>query len=254
MGVQVPPPAPPTRGLSAPDAGAADNAEREAGAVRGGGVAFSFPLIYIASMLVFIDESGDPGFKVERGSSPIFVTSMVIFDTVDAAVLAQERIVTLRKDLSVKPEFKFNKVCNDYRDRFFDEIAALQFRTRFVVVQKHLIYSEALRTVKESFYKFFVRNMIQHDGGALVDAKVVIDGSGDRLFKKAFRSYLRKHLDVGSVRDVDLRDSVKDPLVQLADMTAGAVARSYRTDRADSNRWRSALLRARKIENVWEFR
>jgi len=108
--------------------------------------------------------------------------------------------------------------------------------------------------VKDSFYKFFVRNMMQHDGGALMQAKVVIDGSGDRQFKRAFRSYLRKHIEAECVRKVDLKDSVKDPLVQLADMTAGAVARSYRKDRADSNRWRSALYRAGKIENIWEFR
>jgi len=30
-------------------------------------------------MLVFIDDSGDPGFKVEKGSSKIFVITMVIF-------------------------------------------------------------------------------------------------------------------------------------------------------------------------------
>jgi hypothetical protein len=32
-------------------------------------------------VLVFIDESGDPGFKLERGSSPVFVVAMVIFQT-----------------------------------------------------------------------------------------------------------------------------------------------------------------------------
>jgi hypothetical protein len=30
-------------------------------------------------MLVFIDESGDPGFKLDGGSSPVFVAAMVIF-------------------------------------------------------------------------------------------------------------------------------------------------------------------------------
>ncbi|MEQ8293379.1 MAG: DUF3800 domain-containing protein [Roseovarius sp.] len=205
-------------------------------------------------MYVFIDESGDPGFKVERGSSPIFVTSMVIFDTAEDANQATKEISALRGRLRVKPEFKFNKSHRAVRDAFFEGVSDLPFRTRYVVVQKNLIYSDALRTVKDSFYKFFVRNMMQHDGGALVRAKVVIDGSGDRQFKRAFRSYLRKHIDADCVRKVDLKDSVKDPLVQLADMTAGAIARSYRQDRADSNRWRSALYRAGKIENVWEFR
>lgn len=205
-------------------------------------------------MLVFIDESGDAGFKVEKGSSPIFVTSMVIFDTAAQAKEASDLIHGLKSDLRVKPEFKFNKLHSDKRDDFFAAVAPLQFRTRYVVVQKEQIYSTTLRSVTETFYKFFIRNMMQHDGGALVDAKVVIDGSGDREFKKAFRSYIRKHIAAECVRKVDFKDSKRDPLVQLADMTAGAIARSYRADRSDSNRWRSMLLRAGKIENVWEFK
>lgn len=31
-------------------------------------------------MLVFIDDSGDPGFKIEKGSSSVFVIALVIFD------------------------------------------------------------------------------------------------------------------------------------------------------------------------------
>lgn len=31
-------------------------------------------------MLVFIDDSGDPGFKLQKGSSLIFVISCIIFD------------------------------------------------------------------------------------------------------------------------------------------------------------------------------
>lgn len=205
-------------------------------------------------MLVFIDESGDPGFKIEKGSSPIFVTSMVIFDDNRSAAATQAAITNLRASLGVKPEFKFNKLCNDYKDRFFGEVAPLSFRTRSVVVRKELIYSDALRTVKESFYKFFVRKMLERDGGALVNAKVVVDGSGDREFKRAFRSYLRRHIGSDCVTHVDLRDSVKDPLVQLADMCAGAIARSYRSDRADNNRWRALLQRTGHIENVWEFK
>ena len=31
-------------------------------------------------MIIFIDDSGDPGFKVEKGSSVVFVIALVIFD------------------------------------------------------------------------------------------------------------------------------------------------------------------------------
>lgn len=167
---------------------------------------------------------------------------------------AQARIVALRSRLAVRPEFKFNKCCSDHRDAFFRELSGVKFRTRAVVVQKQLIYSKTLRTGKDTFYKFFVRMMMQHDGGSLIKAKVVIDGSGDRTFKREFKSYIRRHIGSDCVSKLDLKDSERDPLLQLADMTAGAVARSYKLDREDRSRWRAMLERSKQLENVWEFR
>src|SRR5690606_1018034 len=130
-------------------------------------------------MYIFIDESGDPGFKIARGSSPIFVTSMVIFRDANHARAAQTAIADLQREVGAFPEFKFNKATAGHRDRFFEAMAGQQFSVRAVVVKKELIYSEALRTVKESFYKFFIRQLMEKDGGILEDARVVIDGSGD---------------------------------------------------------------------------
>jgi len=205
-------------------------------------------------MLVFIDESGDAGFKMVRGSSPIFVTSMVIFESSAHAAAAQNDIRALQAELGIKPEWKFNKACDDYKDRFFDLVSDHQFRTRAVVVRKDLIYSDHLRSVTESFYKFFIRQMMEHDGGTLENASVIIDGSGDRVFKREFTAYLRKNLRGGSMKKFQMKDSQHDPLLQLADMAAGAIARSYRTDRKEADRWRTALRKAGKLDNVWEFK
>ena len=60
-------------------------------------------------MLVFIDESGDPGFRTERGSSPIFAVAMVIFENGDDARATEEIIKGSMVDLGVRPEFRFNK-------------------------------------------------------------------------------------------------------------------------------------------------
>jgi hypothetical protein len=43
-------------------------------------------------MFVLIDESGDPGFKVARGSSPLFAVAMVIFDCDGAAAKTQATV------------------------------------------------------------------------------------------------------------------------------------------------------------------
>ena len=204
-------------------------------------------------MLVFIDESGDPGFKAQ-GSSPVFVVAMVMFENGDDAAAAQKRIQELGAQLKLRPEFKFSKCKDDYRTAFFESVASCRFRVRAVVVRKSDIRSQALREVKESFYKFFIRMMMKHDGKTLVNAKVVIDGSGDRTFKREFRAYLRKHFDAENIRSVELKDSRSDELIQLVDMAVGAIARSYKPDDRDSGKWLKQLRASGHIDNIWEFK
>jgi hypothetical protein len=152
-----------------------------------------------------------------------------------------------------KPEFRFSKCKGEYRTAFFDNVAACRFKVRAVVVRKERVHSPNQREVKESFYKFFIRMMMKHDGKTLVNAKVVIDGSGDREFKKQFRAYLRRHFDTASVRAVDLKDSCGDELIQLADMAVGAIARAYKPDHLNGGRWLEKLRASGHIDNIWEF-
>jgi uncharacterized protein DUF3800 len=201
-------------------------------------------------MLVFIDESGDPGFKLDRGSTPIFAAAMVVFDDKAAAVHAEGVIRQALVDLRAYPEFKFNRSRDELRDGFFAAVARCDFCVRAIVVRKELIYSDRLRAEKEEFYRFFVKNMVKHDGGLLADAKVVIDGSGERLFRQDLQRHLKRHAG-GTIKSVKFADSRRDVLVQLADMSVGAVARSYRTNRKDAGRWRAQL--GRKLKDVWEF-
>jgi hypothetical protein len=202
-------------------------------------------------MLVFVDESGDPGFQVDRGSTPIFVAAMVIFVVRDHAMATEDVIRTTAERLRLKSEFKFNKSHERIRDDFFRSVRQCPFTVRAIVVQKKLIYSPHLRTDKEDFYRFFVRQMLTHDAGVLDGARVVIDGSGDRAFRQMLERSLRRQ--AGSrLKEVRFGRSDKDPLLQLADMCAGAIARSYRPDRQDCWRWRTMLRR--QIDDVWDFR
>ena len=144
---------------------------------------------------------------------------MVIFEDGEAARLTQVAIERARHRSGHRPEFKFT----------------------------------APRANAELFYSFFVKLLGEHDGGTLQDALVRIDGSGDREFRRALSTYLRREIPPGKVREFRMSDSKKDPLIQLADMCVGAIARSYRgDDRTDANRWRSML--SKRIANVWEFR
>ncbi len=203
-------------------------------------------------MLVFIDESGDPGFRIAKGSSRFFVVAMVVFGDRIEAARTRDIVRKLLGRIHRRPEFKFNKCRNEVRDAFFDAVSRESFVVRAVVVRKELIWSEHLRTDDESFYRFFIKSMVKFDNQTLKNAKIIIDGSGDRAFRRSLATYLRHHVDRGAIDGVRIRDSKSEPLLQLADMCAGAIARSYRTDRAEPDRWRSII--AARIEDVWEFK
>ena len=198
---------------------------------------------------MFIDESGCPGFKFARGSDPVFAIAMVIFQDGLAAELADARVRQLHSELGHKAEFKFAKCRDAVRDGFFAATVRLPFTVRALLVRKERLYSNLLRRDVDSFYNYFVKLLMQHDGGVLIDAKVRLDGSGDREFQRALKTYVRRELP-GKVAELRLSDSERDPLVQLADMCVGAIARSAR-DRPDAGRWRAML--APRIENVWDF-
>lgn len=204
-------------------------------------------------MLVFIDESGDPGFQVAKGSSPVFVMAMVMFADGDAARRTGQAIEAVRTECGLTTEFKFNKSRDVVRDAFFQGVSASPFRVRAIVVEKARIRSARLRETKEEFYRFFLKTMVKFDNGRLAGARVVIDGSGDRTFKRDLAQHLRRHAGEGAIKSVSFKDSKNDGLVQLADMCAGAVARSYRgEDRKEAGRWRT-MLRP-KLDDVWDFR
>jgi len=205
-------------------------------------------------LLVLIDESGCPGFKLNKGSTPYFVLAMVIFDDYSIAEKTSFVIGNLRERLGVKPEFKFNKSSNKIRDIFFQTISQYDFSVRALVVKKELIHSSYLKTKKNECYNFFVRNLMSYDGNCLSNASVKIDGRGNKEFQNAMVSYLRKQIGSNKVRKYKLVDSKKDNLIQLADMTVGAIARSYNDNRKNNNYWLDILRKNRKIKNIWYFR
>lgn len=203
-------------------------------------------------MLVFIDESGDPGFKVADGSSPVFVAAMVIFASAREAQNTTAAIAASEARRFHKGEFKFSKCRADVRDAFFRTVAPLPFSVRAIVVDKSVIRSPHLQTDKDNFYQFFVKQMLRNDNEVLSGARVRIDGSGDREFRRRLNTAIRARVREGAVKDVGFSDSATDPLIQLADMCAGAIARANHPQRSDRCRW-SDMLRPR-IDDVWRFR
>lgn len=208
-------------------------------------------------MIVFIDESGDPGFKIARGSSPHFVIVIIVFNEELEAEETALKIKKLRKSLgkSEKFEFKFNKCSREIREAFLHEVKAENYRIRAIVFDKETIYSTHLRDNKECFYNFALRQVLEHNNNTVKDAKIRLDGRGERLFKRELSTYLRRSLNSQTrkvMKNLRFRDSKNDVLIQLADMVAGSIRRYYDKNTDDWNVYRKIIKR--KEEDVWEFK
>jgi hypothetical protein len=208
-------------------------------------------------MLVFIDDSGDPGFKLDRGSTSHFVIAMVIFDDELEAEKTAVAIKELKRDLcwSENIEFRFFKNSHDIREKFLKVVDKFNFKIRCLVVDKTLVYSHELRTNRNSFYSYFIKEALKNNGGSIMDAKIRVDGGGDRLFRKSFLGYLRRELNsdqICIIKNCKLIDSKSNVLVQMADMVAGSINRSYNKERKYFNFYKKII--AKHFEDEWKFR
>lgn len=204
--------------------------------------------------LVFIDEAGDPGFKIGQGSSSYFVIALIIFnDNLDAEEAAL-KIKRYRQQLKYKEgyEFKFNKSSHKLRKEFLKEVKNCNFIVRAIVVNKKDIYSLHLRTNKEPFYNYFLMQVLDKSHHFITDGLIRIDGRGEKSFQQQLQTYLRQSLNIDkghTISNLRFRNSKKDVLIQLADMIAGTVRYKYERDNDEYYE----IIRKR-INDVWEYK
>ena len=106
-------------------------------------------------MLMFIDESGDPGLKVGQGSSKYFIVALVAFEDRDEAQAADDRITLLRKEQGLSPDFEFHfaKMKPAHRRLFLSAVASYDFFYFGIVINKAKLTGPGFN-FKESFYKY----------------------------------------------------------------------------------------------------
>lgn len=208
-------------------------------------------------MIVFIDESGDSGFSINTGSSKAFVIVCVVFEDELEAEKTAVAIKALRRTLkfSDDTEFKFNKSRKAVRIAFLQTIKPFSFSIRALVVQKDQISSPLLKSDKSSFYSYFIKTILTHSRGSIMDAKIRIDGSGDRVFRRKFLTYLRKELNSKQkkvMRNIKLVDSKINVLIQMADMVAGTIRRYKEGGKQDATEYWHLIDDL--VQDCWEFK
>lgn len=207
-------------------------------------------------MLVFIDDSGDTGFKLGEGSTNYFIIAMVIFDDELEAEKTAIAIKELKRKINFgdKTEFRFFKTCHNYRIKFLETVNQYDFRIRALIVDKSKIYSAELKNNKNSFYAYFIKEAIKKSG-TILRAKIRIDGSGDRIFRRKFFTYLRQELNNSNKKVMEnckMIDSKTDVLIQMADMIAGSINRAQNKEEKNYDSYRNKIRK--KIENEWYFK
>jgi len=185
-------------------------------------------------MLVFIDESGDAGFKFDKGSSTHFVVALVLFSDKHEALKADNHISEIRKQLNLHSEFEFHfhKLRKRFCEHFFIEIKSFDFQYFGIVIDKTKIDASRFSS-SQVFYNFACELVCLKAKENLFQATVVIDGKKSREFKTKLGNYLKKNVNdkdsgVFHIKKVKMQDSAKNNLLQLADMICGTIARSFK--------------------------
>ncbi|MEK7189873.1 MAG: DUF3800 domain-containing protein [Patescibacteria group bacterium] len=108
-------------------------------------------------MLVFIDESGDSGLKIEKGSSRYFTVGLVVFEDNAEALACDQRMQLLKSEsgLSENTEFHFKRNSDKFKRAFLTAIAPYDFFYYGIVINKDpdKLCGDGFRN-KESFYKY----------------------------------------------------------------------------------------------------
>ncbi|MFZ5806901.1 MAG: DUF3800 domain-containing protein [Verrucomicrobiota bacterium] len=205
-------------------------------------------------MLVFIDESGDPGLKLSAGSSRYFVIGLLVFEDHEEATAADQRIQLLKREMGFNAsfEFHFNSLRADYRKTFLKAISSYDFFYFGIVINKENLSGEGFQ-FKESFYKYTCGLVFNNAKPHLNHAIVIVDGSGSREFRKQFASYLRKRIndkDNYCIKKVKVQDSKDNNLIQMTDMICGAIARSY-SKKSDAMDYRKLISHREIFVQFW---
>lgn len=177
-------------------------------------------------MHVFIDDSGDAGFKFGSGSSRYLVMAAAIFPDPQRIEALAADIAAYRAQCRHTREFKHNKTKDRVRAGYLDVVAPHPFYVRAIVMDKTLLHSEKLRSKGNTLKAYAIRQLLTKNFGMIRDAKVVIDGDDLRGFDVPDEHYLMRMVNQnapGTIRQVRFDDSKRNEGLQLADMMAGCI-------------------------------
>lgn len=176
-------------------------------------------------MLITVDDSGGPGLKPGKGVTSYFAIAAIYFATDADAEKAKRKIKKLKDELrwKEKREFKFRKANAEVKTAFFKAVRNQNFTVSVVLLEKDKLDKKLFEKHPSKLYNAAILRAIQGLGVNLEQAHIYIDGEGGNNYRKKAKTFFRQNLPAGAMKELTYVDSVKDPLIQLADMVVGAI-------------------------------
>ena len=205
-------------------------------------------------MLAFIDESGDPGLKIKKGSSRYFTVALVVFEDKDEALSCDQRIQLLKREIGwcEASEFHFKRNSDKIRRAFLKAVAPYNFFYYGIVINKdpNKLWGEGFKN-KESFYKYTCGLVFENAKEKLHEATIIIDRSGSLDFRYHLSKYLRRRMNSGIIRKVKMQRSEGNNLLQLSDYVAGVINRSVQNKRKWADDYRRIIAHREIYVQIW---
>lgn len=199
----------------------------------------------MSKQLVFIDDSGDPGFKAV--SSDNFVMAAALFIDPEVAESLMHEMDEFRESLGWKynHEFKFTKNPKNVVIEMLNRAKNYDFKIYAVYIEKNdfreITPAMAPFFDREKLYNWTIKELLRDI--PLETAKITIDGRSTKQNRKDTATYLRREINSDNSKKLEFKfdDSVTTDLLQLADLVAGSINRSLQPNKTDSKDYISIL-------------
>ena len=207
--------------------------------------------------LAFIDEIGDNGLDFSKsGTSTHFIVSAVIIEESKLNEL-ETQVESIRSKYFQKGEMKSKSIgINDERRiKILKSLLDVDFHFFSIVVDKRRLKTKGFE-YKQSFYKHLHTRLDSELFRLFPSIKIVADEHGHDKFKQEFINYVnRRHIRDLFNQNFILSNSKSSPLIQLADIISGTLARCFEVSKISNVKDQFfALLKSKTLEiREWPY-
>lgn len=174
------------------------------------------------------DESGDVSLNFKKGASRYFVMAVI---ATDQPQKLREMLDEIRREFSLPAgyEFGFNSMgaAVALRQKVFNRLSKADFSAWAIVVDKTALHKAFMDMDRLSFYLFFITELIESIPAEMrAGATLILDEfGGEPNLPLEFRRHLKRRNIPRQFNRVLTKRSQSEPLIQIADLMAGAIFR-----------------------------